>query len=391
MTAFALLLGTASLWAYPEKGTPAPPLSPLTLLQTPAQAKADWASLQGKVVVLEFWATWCSPCVAGLPHFNQLVASLDPAKFQFISIDDEEQKDVERFLAKKKMSGWVGVDPTGSVFAWYGIKARPTAVIVDASGKIAAVTEMDTVTTPDLEALAAGKSVAFKPVMAFNEGGAPTAPAPEGLLFSVSISKAKPDATLSRNNHPPTGTDLLGESADGLFTDIFNVFGDRYVLKGSMPEGRFDLRVNLGELPEAAMRPAIQQAVLGALHLQMQQKTLTKPEYILRATQSSKSLLSPSASAHAVKRGSWHNGILLMNGTMKDLAWALATGLETPVIDQTGLEGTFDARFQAAGNDLDSVNAVLRKTLGLELVPGDQEMPITVFEVSPAGSAGPAH
>ena len=61
-------------------------------MQAPAGSKADWASLKGKVVVLEFWATWCSPCVASLPHLNQLVESLDPAKFQFISIDDEDQR-----------------------------------------------------------------------------------------------------------------------------------------------------------------------------------------------------------------------------------------------------------------------------------------------------------
>ena len=74
----AVWLGTASLWAHPGKGTPAPPLDTLKLLQARLGARADWASLKGKVVVLEFWATWCSPCVASLPHFNELVESLDP-------------------------------------------------------------------------------------------------------------------------------------------------------------------------------------------------------------------------------------------------------------------------------------------------------------------------
>jgi len=382
ITLVALLLATPSLWAHPEKGTPAPPLNTLTLLQAPMGARADWASLKGKVVVLEFWATWCSPCVAGLPRFNQLVESLDPAKFQFISIDDEDPKAVQNFLNKKKMSGWVGVDPSGGVFHRYGVESRPTTIIVDGNGKIVAVTEIDSLSAADLQAVAEGKNVAFKPTMEITEASVPSSPDTERSLFAVSVSKAPPDAKTTIAKHPPTGWDLLGEDADSLMTDVFNVFGNRYVLKDSLPEGRYDLRVNSVDVPQTVTDSVIQQAVLAALHLQIQSKTLTKPAYILQATDASKKLLSPSASTHAVKRGYWHGKFLLMNGTMDDLAYVLATGLENPVLNETGIEGTYDARFEVAAGDVDSLNAVLRQTLGLELVPGNQEMSITVFEVS---------
>src|ERR1700733_12407872 len=49
-----VLLGGASVWAYPKKSTSAPPLDSLKLLQAPLGARANWASLTGKVVVLEF-------------------------------------------------------------------------------------------------------------------------------------------------------------------------------------------------------------------------------------------------------------------------------------------------------------------------------------------------
>ena len=386
----ALSLGTASLWAHPEKGTPAPPLDTLKLLQAPPTASADWASLKGKVVVLEFWATWCSPCVASLPRFNQLVESLDPAKFQFISIDDEDPKAVQNFLNKKKMSGWVGVDPSGGVFGLYGVESRPTTIIVDGNGKILAVTEIDSVGAADLQAVSEGKNVAFKPAMEITEASAPSSPDSASRLFSVSVTRASPDAKTVRANHPPTGTDLLGEDADSLMTDVFNAFGNRYVLKDPLPEGRYDLRVNFVDVPQTVIDSVVQQAVLAALHLQIQSKTLTKPAYILRATDASKKLMSPSASTHAVKRGYWHGNFLLMNGTMDDLAYVLATGLENPVLNQTGIEGAYDARFQVAGRDVDSLNAMLKETLGLELVPGNQEMPITVLEVSKQDKSTPS-
>ena len=79
-----------------------------------------------------------------------------------------------------------------------------------------------------------------------------------------------------------------------------------------------------------------------------------------------------------------------MNGTMDDLAYVLATGLENPVINQTGIDGTFDARFKITGSDVDSLNAALKSNLGLELVQGDQEMSITVLEVSKQADAKPS-
>ena len=382
ITLVALLLATPSLRAHPQKGTPAPPLDTLKLLQAPSGARADWASLKGKVVVLEFWATWCSPCIASLPHLNQLVDSLDPEKFQFISIDDEDLTAVQTFLTKKKMSGWVGVDASGSAFNLYGVESRPTTIIVDANGKILAVTEIDSVTADDLRAVAAGKTVAFKPVMEITEASVPSSPDTERSLFAVSVSKAPPDAKTTIAKHPPTGTDLLGQDADSLITDVFNVFGNRYVLKDPLPEGRYNVRVNSADVPQAVSDSAVQQAVLAALHLQIQSKTITRPAYVLRATDASRKLLSPSASTHSVKRGYWDGKFLLMNGTMDDLAYVLATGLENPVVNETGIDGTYDARFEVPAGGLDNLNAVLRKTLGLELVPGKQEMSITVLEVS---------
>jgi hypothetical protein len=68
----------------------------------------------------------------------------------------------------------------------------------------------------------------------------------------------------------------------------------------------------------------------------------------------------------------------------------LATGLENPVLNKTGIDGTYDARFKAAGSDFDSLNAILKETLGLELVPGNQEMSITVLEVSKQEKSKPS-
>src|SRR5262249_33930918 len=56
----------------PQIGDNPPQLGLETILQAPAGTEATWASLKGKVVVLEFWATWCGPCIAAIPHLNEM-------------------------------------------------------------------------------------------------------------------------------------------------------------------------------------------------------------------------------------------------------------------------------------------------------------------------------
>ena len=75
-----------------------------------------------------------------LPHLNQLVTTADPHKVVFLAIDDEDPKVVEAFLTKRRVSGWVGLDPTSSVFHRFGIESRPATVVVDTDGRVAALT-----------------------------------------------------------------------------------------------------------------------------------------------------------------------------------------------------------------------------------------------------------
>jgi thiol-disulfide isomerase/thioredoxin len=382
MLVFGTLFWVVPARAFPAKGTPAPPLTTLQLLQAPMGTRSDWDSLRGKVVVLEFWATWCAPCIASLPHLNQLVEALDPTRFQFISIDDEDLKVVQAFLAKKKIGGWVGVDSSGSVFARYGVRSRPTTIVVDARGKIVAATQMDDLNAADLEAVAEGKNVAFKPAMEIvTQSAAVSTPAAAHPLFSVSFGKAAPGSKFSMVKHPPTGTDFLGVDAGTLLTYIYDPIDLRAVLKSPLPEGLYNLRVELAGVPNAQVSSIVQTAVFCGLHLQVKRRTITKREYILRATDASQKLLNPSASNEKALRGYWNGRLVISKGSMDDLAFALETGLENPVINQTGIEGKFDARFNFKQEDIDDANAALRKTLGLELVPGTQDRSVTLLEV----------
>lgn len=116
-------------------GQPAPALN-VSLIRPEAGVSADWGSLRGKVVVLDFWATWCAPCVAVFPAFNKLEARFAGKPVVFLSITDEPAPTVRAFLGRTSLAGWIGIDRDQATFRAFEITSRPTAVVVDASGNL---------------------------------------------------------------------------------------------------------------------------------------------------------------------------------------------------------------------------------------------------------------
>src|SRR5580700_1685735 len=77
---------------------PHAPTLAVDLLQAPKGAQASWPSLRGRAVVLYFWATWCTGCVAEIPHLNAITEKFKDRPVTFIFVTDEEQDTVSRFI-----------------------------------------------------------------------------------------------------------------------------------------------------------------------------------------------------------------------------------------------------------------------------------------------------
>jgi len=96
----------------------------------------------GKVVVLDFWATWCGPCLSSFPGMKQLVEEYQKqpdVAFVFVNCwQDEENKEqvVKDFLEKNQYPFYVLMDTTNKVTSDYGVSGIPTKFIIDPKGKI---------------------------------------------------------------------------------------------------------------------------------------------------------------------------------------------------------------------------------------------------------------
>ena len=102
----------------------------------------DFSNFQNQTVLIDFWATWCGPCIKSLPDLRDLSAELPADRFEILSISvDEEVDTVAEFQGEEPMP-WANwhVGPRHQILETWAVRAYPTYVLVDALGNIAART-----------------------------------------------------------------------------------------------------------------------------------------------------------------------------------------------------------------------------------------------------------
>jgi len=115
---------------------PAVELPILTAGEAPA-ASVSLQELRGKVVYLDFWASWCGPCRMSFPQLEQLRQELGPQGFEVLAINvDEFEKDALKFLEEIPVSYPVVRDGSGATPQKYGILGMPTAYLIDRQGVV---------------------------------------------------------------------------------------------------------------------------------------------------------------------------------------------------------------------------------------------------------------
>ncbi|HJU05086.1 MAG TPA: TlpA disulfide reductase family protein, partial [Nitrospiraceae bacterium] len=113
-------------------------LAPSFTLRTMGGATLESDALRGKVIVLNFWATWCGPCKDEMPAMQRLQESFPAADLALLAVTTDQQQDAIATFAKGLgLSFPILLDDTKEVSAAFGVRGLPTTVIIDRQGHLA--------------------------------------------------------------------------------------------------------------------------------------------------------------------------------------------------------------------------------------------------------------
>jgi len=122
---------------YAADATPAKPAAPGSATPPAAVSSAPFPEFRGKVILLDFWASWCGPCRNALPNLKRLQAVYGGSDFVVISIsEDDDESAWHAFVLSHNMTWPQRLDSDGSMQSQFGVNALPTYVLIGRDGTI---------------------------------------------------------------------------------------------------------------------------------------------------------------------------------------------------------------------------------------------------------------
>ena len=146
-----LLFTVHSADAQLKNGDQLPELQFKELLNAPFKSVSS-NQLKGKIILLEFWATWCGSCLAAIPHLQTLQTKY-PNSLQVIAVGDESTVRTAQYLKSKPANFWFAIDTLRKISEAFPHQLIPHTVLIDAEGKLIGSTYPEAITEKVMDSL----------------------------------------------------------------------------------------------------------------------------------------------------------------------------------------------------------------------------------------------
>jgi len=362
LMALAMMIGSGTARAELAAGERAPAFRIDKVLNAPVSKVGSLASLKGKVVFLDFWATWCPPCVASLPHMNKIVQAVKGKPIVIIAVTDEPADTVKEFLKTHPIDAWVGIDLEKNAVNAFKAKSRPDGYLIGKDGKLLARISPSSLKEQDLLDAAAGK---FTPRPIEQEETAVQSSADAKTYLELKIASASGKFKMSSGGGK---FETQSIPLSNTIAYLWDVEDDQVIVASPAISA---LNVYLKTSPDNYDQGVelLKSALQSSLGIKVTPEQNEADVYLLTlSTAAGAPRPKPAAPETRLALTSYGGGSMVGTADMDRAARVLWSGMDKPVMNGTGLKGGYEFDMQWKYKD----QAELAKLLadqGLVLVP----------------------
>ncbi len=365
---------------YPPVGEVPPALQLEKVIKGPKMSELQLQRLKGKVVVIEFWATWCVPCVAAFPHINELAEKYKDKGVVFISVSTDKGPDAEEkiniLLKTRPLNTYVVLDSNGLTREKYGASTIPTTYLINKEGKLDAVTYPSFLKEEHIENLINGKP-SNVPQKKEQQWSTSDAMDTSGALFSLNIKEYK--GLMEGTDWRKDKIHLTGMNTTELIAYLFDVEEQTVICDSSLQDKKWELEAKFPYYLSQNIRSILQIVVPKAIGIILDSGKRVMPVYVLKCSACPKTGAKGSLKEVNLGAGSYMNaGNGKLSATNYDFAGivkVLESFTSSVIIDETGLKNRYDISLEFMFGDEPGVVAALRDC-GIAMVKEDRSVDV---------------
>ncbi|MFI4915144.1 MAG: TIGR03435 family protein [Phycisphaerales bacterium JB060] len=382
----------------PGPGDTAPPITLDDLTNAPDGAQANWDTWSTGTTVIEFWGTWCGPCVAAIPHINELHDEFAPKGVNFLSVTFEEPTITDRFQERMKLHTWIGHDMDESMVDAYAVRGWPTTFIVR-DGTIVARTHPSALTKERLATIVEGNPDPYaakeqqnqkqpgqlgpdgRPILSggITPGIDPYSPIEDQPAIQIIV---RPAGDYSMSSFGGTAMTALGQPVRGIVTSLFGLRHYAVEVDPAVTEEKFDVIYRIPRDQYAALIPAVRELVTTGLGVRLETEMREVDAYELRIADTGLKL-KDSGMDRALGMSTMSNGmsttITSASASMTSLIGNVAGIMGAPVLDRTEHDGYLFLDLDLTADKAKLPEELLEQA-GLVLVPTRHEIEFTIIK-----------
>ena len=332
---------------------------------------------KGKILIIEFWGTWCGSCIPALEHLNEIQNKFKN-DIMVVGISDDTEERLNKFLLKRPVTIPLVSDPLNRSAKFFKVNAVPQTYVAGKNGEIIAITHPDEITEEKIKDLITGKNVELKTSITNGSSQVDYFNADQKTIFSFAI---KPMIDSVRTTISKQGRDvfqsrrytLINGTTDQFLRAIFQKTNTRMLILADKkqfefsPENRFCFDIIVPEEEKEDFYKIAQEEAKRRLKYKIYTEDKTVDVYILRKIDGDvilkPSLLERKSSFSYGKR----TRLSVDGGKIINLIEFLEQELKKPVVDETDLKDKYDFTVDWANKEelikeLQNIGLTLEKT-----------------------------